>query len=230
MKSESEAHLQLKKLALGWARMKGFSIAAQEVSLPQFRFRLDAAAYQPVGWTGQKLRKLYAQGKPMLGATVIFECKQARQDFLRDSQDESRTAQVLERLHERKRLYDQELGRHFPSLRNGDSLFPEFESYRIEEAGYVPYTKLLARIQTLSARLHHQTKFDKLRRWATANLHYVVAEPGVAKPHELPSGWGLLVRQENELVCTEEPLWMDVPEETRLVLLQRIAATQARLR
>ena len=212
-------------MALSWARQSGYRIGAQEVAVHEFRFRLDAAAYKPIAWTGQKLRKTAGEGKPVLGSTVIFECKQSRQDFLKDSKDEAETAKELERLQQRKRLYDEELKRHFPTLRNGDSLFPEFESYRIEEAGFEPYVKLMARIELLSTRLHEKTKFDKLRRWGAANAHYLAAEPGVANEHELPFGWGLLERSGKELVAVAAAQWNEVSEETRLMLLQRIAVS-----
>ena len=227
-RSETEEHKRLKVLALQWARAAGYRIAAQEVTVHEFRFRIDAAAYKPVAWTAQKLRSESKEGRSPVGATVIFECKQSRSDFLKDSQIESRTAEVLARLHARKKLYDEEMKVHYPSLRNGDSLFPELESYRLEDSGWEPYRKLIAKIRLLSTRLHEKTKFDKLTRWGAANAQYLVAEPGVAKPHELPPGWGMLERQGDALVPVVKPQWFDVPDETRLMLLQRIAMARHR--
>lgn len=223
MRGETDEHKRLKTLALRWARAEGYRIAAQEVTIHEFRFRLDAAAYKPAAWTGKKLRGLSGGGKSSLGTTVIFECKQARSDFLKDSRDESKTAETLARLHERKKLYDEHLRAFFPSLRNSDSLFPELESYRLEDSGYEPYAKLLEKISLLSNQLHEQTKFAKLARWGAANVHFLVTEPGVAQEHELPPGWGMLERNGDQLVTTVRPQWFDVPEETRLMLLQRIA-------
>ena len=53
----------------------------------------------------------------------------------------------------------------------------------------------MAEIRTVSSRLYARTKFSRLTRWQAANLHYVVAEPGIAELSELPEGWGLLVRE-----------------------------------
>jgi len=223
MLGETPEHKRLKALALKWARAAGYRIAAQEVTVHEFRFRLDAAAYKPVAWTGQKLRRAVKDGQSTLGATVVFECKQSRSDFLKDSRDETKTIEVLARLHERKALYDEHLKAYFPSLRNGDSLFPELESYRLEESGYGPYRQLIEKIAKFSNRLHEQTKFAKLIRWGAANVYYLVTEPGVAKEHELPPGWGMLEREDEELITTVRPQWFEVPEETRLMLLQRIA-------
>ena len=63
-RSETAAHLELKRLALLWAQENGYPIAALEVSLPQCRYRADVAAYRP-------------QKNGALGHTAVFECKPA---------------------------------------------------------------------------------------------------------------------------------------------------------
>ena len=44
---ETQAHLELKRLALIWAQANGYQIAAGEVTLPNLRFRIDVGAYKP---------------------------------------------------------------------------------------------------------------------------------------------------------------------------------------
>ena len=70
-RSETAAHLELKRLALLWAQENGYPIAALEVSLPKCRYRADVAAYRP-------------QRNGTLGHTVGFECKQSAPDLGRD--------------------------------------------------------------------------------------------------------------------------------------------------
>jgi hypothetical protein len=41
--TESPEHLRLKRLALVWAQAAGYPVAAAEVSIPEFQFRVDAA-------------------------------------------------------------------------------------------------------------------------------------------------------------------------------------------
>jgi hypothetical protein len=57
-----------------------------------------------------------------------------------------------------------------------------------------------------------------------ANLHYLVAEDKLIEPHELPVGWGLLVRRDEKLELVEKPIWQAIGIEEQLVFLQRIAA------
>lgn len=214
--TETARHRELKRLALIWAQTHGYRIAACEVSVPTFRSRFDVAAYRP----GKKA--------DAPGATVIFECKQSRADFLKDSRCRQQIAARLAKLYERRALYEGFLRARMPSLRNGDALFPEFDSCRFEASGYAPYDKLTQELRTLSGRLHAQTKFSDLYRWQAANVHYVVADEAVAAAHELPYGWGLLIPQGDELRVSVEPTWQDVSDPARLALLQCIALAGTR--
>jgi hypothetical protein len=215
--AETPEHRELKRLALAWAQRHGYRVAAAEVSVPALGARLDVAACRPA-----------PKARGGVGTTIIFECKQSRGDFLKDSRSTALLSARLERLLERRALYEESMRLHFPSLRNGDTLFAEFDSYRFEAAGFEPYDLIVREMRTLSARLHAQTKFDRLARWRAANLHYVIAEPGVAKPHEIPHGWGLLVRNGAELTVAVEPTWHDASEAARFGLLLRIAMAGTR--
>ena len=222
--SESARHLELKRLTLGWAQQQGYTIAAAEVSVPRMgRCRLDVAAYRPASAAARR-----ASAALPLGTTAIFECKQSRADFLRDTDCEKEIGERLVKLAERRRTYEGFLRQRYPALRLGEELFPEFDGYRFEAAGYEPYEKLTAEIRTLTARLHHRTKFARLARWQAANLHYVVAEAEVAQPCELPAGWGLLLREGEELLIAEEAVWHPATEQQRWNLLLHIGMSGTR--
>ena len=224
--SETPRHLELKRLSLGWAQLQGFRIAGTEVSLPHLRVRLDVAACRA---PKRSERAAVPQGcDAAVGATAIFECKQHRGDFLRDSRSAEKITVRLRALHERRRLYESSLPVHLPSLRKGETLFPEFDGCRFEEAGFEPYDTIQAEIRQLTTQLHQQTKFTKLLRWGAANLHYVVVEDGVAEPHELPPGWGLLIRAEGQLQLAAPATWQEISGERRFELLLRIAMAGTR--
>lgn len=220
--SETARHRELKRLALAWALQRGFRVAAAEVSVPQLRVRLDVAAC--------RLESRSRAGT--ITATAIFECKQARADFLRDSRSRARSLARLPALHARKLCHEATLRPFYLSLHHGDALFPEFDGCDFIRTGDEAYLRLIAEMRALTNRLHAQTKFDDLLRWRAANLCYVVAEPEVAAAHELPAGWGLLVRNGDALTLAARPLWHEVAEAHQQGLLQRaaIAATQAATR
>jgi hypothetical protein len=223
---ETNRHRELKRLALAWAQTHAYRIAAVEVSVPNLGARLDVAAYRPPSAT--KAKRDRSRDGVQVGTTVIFECKQSRADFFKDSRCALQLAARLAKLHERRALYEDSMRLHMPSLRHADTLFAEFDTFRFEAAGFEPYDKIVKELRTLSARLHQQTKFAQLFRWRAANLHYVIAEEEVAQPHELPYGWGLLVRREDQLAVIVEPTWQDATEEARMNLLHRIAMAGAR--
>ena len=195
--------------------------------MPNLRFRLDVAAYRPASKRERSPSGRYARS-PVIGATAVFECKQARADFLIDSRRCDVLTQRLKLMHARKERHEMRLRLQYPSLRNGDALFAEYETHDFERSGDELYLKVLARLRTTARQLYEQTKFEKLCRWKAANLHYVVTEPRLLRPHELPYGWGLLVRNSETLELVVKPVWHDVPESTGLLLLQQIARAGTR--
>lgn len=229
---ENQRHQELKRLALLWAQAQGFAVAGTEVSLPHLRFRIDVAAYRAaVRFEPRKDPRLGTTRRspvPALGTAALFECKQVRADFLRDSRRSTPLLERLRTLHARKLRFEAALKIHYPSLRNGDSLFSEYETHDFRSSGDELYLELLAQIQTLTRQLYEQTKFEKLTRWKAANLHYLVTERGVLQPHELPAAWGLLIREEGALRLALKPTWQEISETGRLTFLHCIAIAGTR--
>jgi hypothetical protein len=134
----------------------------------------------------------------------------------------------LKALHERKARVEEELHLFYPSIRNGDSLFPEYETLDFTRPGYERYERVMMEISRLSAHLHANTKFDRLAEWGVANLRYIVAEQAALDAHELPAGWGLLLREGDTLHLAIKPIWREVGDEHRFALFQRIALAATR--
>ncbi len=221
-RAESAAHLLLKRLALFWAQTKGYRSCAYEVALPNSRYRADLAAYMPAR------ERVGGIMQSAIGSTAVFECKQARADFLKDARSERATAAELAALHERRAALELALRVHHPTLRVNDSLFQDYQSSDFGALEHESYRRLLKRIALLQRRLFRQTKFDVLMRARCGNLFYVVADEGIFRPHEIPVGWGLLVRRGEELELCAKPIWQDLADHERLGLLHRIAASGVR--
>jgi hypothetical protein len=225
--SESPAHLELKRLALVWAQANGYPIAACEVALPNLRFRLDGGAYRPATRREWRLDAARQTRRTVttaaLGSTAIFECKATRTDLVRDCRNGARLRERMRVLTDRRLTLERLLGIHCPSLRRGDGLWPEYESFDFDQAEHAPYRKVVKELGMLSRQLHGQTKMESLLKWQAANLHYLVVEPGLVEPHEIPLGWGLLVREGARLRLLARPERREVEESARLVFLQRVA-------
>ncbi len=110
-----------------WAQAQGYAACAVEVNLPQCRYRADVAAYRARG------------NEP--GVTAIFECKQVLADLRRDNCCSLSARERLETVNKRREVLEKHLRVHYPTLRGGESLFPEFDSHdfgAIGHHGYAP--------------------------------------------------------------------------------------------
>jgi hypothetical protein len=211
---ETARHARLKRLALVWAQAQGFSVCGIEVSLPRCRYRADMAAYR-----GQRSE---------IGATAIFECKQALCDLRRDNCDSEPGRRQLEMICKRRQILETHLRAHYPSLRNSDSLFPEFDLQSFTAIGHRGYARISRQLGTLQNRLYDCTKFEKLIRYRCANLFFLVVPEEIFRDREIPVGWGALVESNGALTLVRKPIWYETTEENRIRLLHRIALAGTR--
>jgi hypothetical protein len=211
---ETARHSRLKRLAFLWAQAHGYSACAMEVALPQSRYRADVAAYRP-------------QPKK-IGSTAIFECKQALCDLRRDNCHSNIARQRLEAICQRRQILETRLRVHYPNLRNGDSLFPEFDSHDFTAIGHRGYARVLSELKAQQNRLYDCTKFDKLTRYRCANLYFLVLPKELFRDSEVPVGWGALVESNGALTLMRRPVWQETTPENRIHFLQRVAAAGTR--
>jgi hypothetical protein len=213
-RGETAAHLELKRVALLWAQENGYPICALEVSLPHCRYRADVAGYRPQ--------------KSSPGWTAIFECKQSAPDLRRDDR---RSAEMLARaecLYRRRQILEKHLRIHYPTLHTGETLFPEWDSHDFAAIHHRGYARVSRELAALQGQLRDGRKFEKLARYACANLFYLVLPNELFREAEAPLGWGLLVQQNETLTLRRKPLWHESPDAARLRLLQKIAAAGTR--
>ena len=212
---ETERHARLKRLAFLWAQAQGYSACAMEVSLPNCRYRADVAAYRLAP------RKI--------GSIAIFECKQALCDLRRDNCQSEAAWQRLETISQRRQILEQRLRTHYPNLRNGDSLFPEFDLPDFTAVGHRGYARLLRELRALQNRLYDCTKFDKLLRYRCANLYFLVLPEELFRESEIPMDWGALVEDDGTLKLVRKPIWHETKAEYHIRLLHRIAVAGTRV-
>ena len=202
----------MKLLAVGWARANRLSLTGTEVRLPRSAYRADVAAATP--------RQLGPQA-----VTAVFECKASRLDFLRDAAVEAATQEKVRALTERLDALNRLIGVHRPDLRRGEELFPEFDCIDLRGNRHATHAAVTKALRAAQVALYEGTKFAKLARWRSANFLYLVMESAdLASAHEIPAGWGLLVRRGEDLRCVRPPLRHDVRVEDRIALLERLAA------
>jgi hypothetical protein len=213
-RGESASHAALKRLAVLWAQTQGYSACAVEVSLPRCRYRADVAAF----------RLLPNES----GCSVIFECKQARPDLRRDSCCTATTRQRLESIERRRLIIEKHLRVHYPALRRGESLFAEWDSHDFAAIGHRNYSRIIRELSALQNQLRDGTKFETLARYHCANLFYLVLPNELFRPAEIPSGWGVLIEENGNLLLARKPAWHEMSHEHQVQFLQRIALAGTR--
>jgi hypothetical protein len=203
-RSESWQHLHLKKLAARWAYASGFRCIGIEVRAPRSRFRVDVAVYRP--------GRMSESGEPLV---AIFECKQSRPDLSRDIAQFDALQRELHDLQQRRAKLEELLLVHHPYCHQGESLFPEWETFAGEFLAHDGYQRLVARIIRVQGMLQNCTKFAWIARHRLANLHYMVVPERLMTFDELPPGWGLLeLNGAADLNLREPAKFMRIPNHT----------------
>jgi hypothetical protein len=184
---ESELHRRLKERIFLWAYDHGYRCCAMEVRAPKSRFRVDVAAIR--------------FERTQAAATVaVFECKQSRQDLDRDNRRQSELKEKLITLQERREKLERLLAVHYPTLRNSDSLFPEWSTFDFTALDHAVYRQTVQKIASIHRQLFANTKFDLMTRYKLGNLHYLVTTPDLLDLREVPIGWGLLEATGDETI------------------------------
>ncbi|MDQ6765863.1 MAG: hypothetical protein M3Z22_07185 [Verrucomicrobiota bacterium] len=214
-RGETEAHRRLKRLAVLWAQGQRYSACAVEVSLPQCRYRADVAAYRHAG-----------NGS---GVAAIFECKQVRSDLRRDNCCSATTRARLQTVQKRREILEKNLRVHYPTLRAGESLFPEFDAHDFAALEHHGYRRVVRELGALQKRIRGGTKFECLTRYRCANVFFLVLPNELYDEAELPFGWGALTEVQGSLELQRKPAWHDSSAESRLRFLHRIATAGTRL-
>jgi len=214
-RGETQAHLELKRLAFTWARENGWALAGCEVRVPKSGYRTDVAAMSrsPLGESA---------------TVVLFECKQCRSDLIRDCADEplvrTRTVEIAGRVRELRAL----VAVHRPDLRRGESLFAEFDDYDLGGLRHDTLHGLERELRFLQSKLANCIKFARLSRYHAADHLYLVTEPEIVEPCEVPVGWGWLVRDGAELSLRQPPVRHKPSAELRVAWLEAIALAGSR--
>jgi len=112
-RGETERHAGLKRLAFLWAQAQGYSAVRYGSESAKLPVRADVAAYR--------------LAPKKIGSIAIFECKQALCDLRRVIVRARPPGSDSKRFPNAASFSKARLRAHYPNLRNGDSLFREFD-------------------------------------------------------------------------------------------------------
>lgn len=181
MSGETQAHLNLKRLAREWAANTGLRLAACEVRIPKSPYRADVPAMS---------RRIADPG----ARVALFECKQCRADFLKDCADEPGLRVEAAQLATRLRSLTEMIAYHRPDLRRGESLFPEYDCYDLCGLKHETLRTLETALAAAQQKLVNGVKFSRLHKYHAAEFLYLVTGKDIARLCKIPVGWGLPIR------------------------------------
>lgn len=214
---ESLAHRELKRRAMAWALGRRLPLLGCEVRVPHSPYRADLAATsrRPAGEAG---------------LVALFECKQARSDFLRDEADEPEVRKEAEELTLRATALRALIAGHRPDLRRGEYLFPEFDEYDLRGLRHETLEKVERELAVRQNKILRSLKFARLHRYHAADHLYLVTFQGLIEPHEVPDGWGWLESTiDRDGLCLRcPPVRHPTTPAVRLAWLESIALAGAR--
>jgi hypothetical protein len=117
---------------------------------------------------------------------------------------------------------------HCPDLRCGETLFPEFDRWDFSPLNHQAYRRVLLELARVQRQVIRGTKFSRMFRYRCADFLYLVVEDGIFAGADVPAGWGLLVRNGEELRVARAPAGLASPEAQRVALLEAIAIAGTR--
>ena len=207
----------MKRAVLGWLLSLKPSGAGIAVPTRVSKFCADVAAF----WSSPGKKRLMQPTR-----TVIVEIRRTREQCWPDC---SRQEELLPLLIEQKELrssLETEIRKTEPELKDSDTLFPEYESWRYAESKNRNYHRCLRQIEKIEHALYEGSRFEQIRRAHVADFLYLAVPEGTVNPNELADGWGLInIKSDLSAHLVKEAESWNCPVANRLHLAQNIAAS-----
>lgn len=206
----------MRRAVLGWILTKKPSGVGVSVPTRVSKFCADIAAF----WSSPGKKRLMQPDK-----TLIVEIRRTREQCWPDC---SRQEELLPLLIEEKELkisLQAEIRKTEPELKDSDTLFPEYESWRYAESKNRNYRRCLRQIEKIEHALYQGSRFEQIRRAHVADFLYLAVPEGTVNPNELADGWGLInIKSDLSANVVREAETWNCPVPNRIHLAQNIAA------
>jgi len=179
------------------------------------KFQADLAAF----WSMPGVRH------PQPGKTLIIEIRLDRDQCWPDCSGKEELLASLRELKSRKEELESRIREREPGLRDGDTLFEEFQSWNYLGTTDPEYHKCLRAIEKNEYALYRGSRFEQIRRALLAEYTYLAVPEHTVSPEEIAHGWGLLyISRQMEVFTVKEAIRWECPLENKLHLIHNIAA------
>lgn len=207
----------MKRAILGWLLSLKPSGAGICVPTRVSKFCADVAAF----WSSPGKKRLMQPTR-----TVIVEIRRTREQCWPDCSRQEELLPLLIEQKELRRSLETEIRKTEPELKDSDTLFPEYESWRYAESKNRNYRHCLRQIEKIEHALYEGSRFEQIRRAHVADFLYLAVPEGTVNPNELADGWGLInIKSDLSAQLVKEAESWNCPVANRLHLAQNIAAS-----
>ena len=207
---------EMKRAILAWLIPEKPSGMALNVPTRVSKYCADIAAF----WSSPAKKRLMAPTK-----TLIVEIRKSREQCWPDCARQEELLPLLRKTKEEKASIEAILRREEPELKDGDTLFPEFESWNYKLTKKRKYHKCLKQLEEIEHALYKGSRFEQIRRAHVADYLYLAVPTGTVQPDELADGWGLInINPDMTTEVVKEADKWDCPDQNKLHLIQHIAA------
>jgi hypothetical protein len=209
----------IKRAVLGWTITQKPTGLGEKVPTRFSRYQADIAAF----WSVPRKKMLHP------ARTVIVELRNHREKCWPDCSNKDELLPKLKLLKEQKHIFEAEIRRTEPELRDSDTLFDEFDLWDYDKSKNTEYQKCRKQIEQTEHALYTGSRFEQIRCAHVANELYLAVPENAVHPHELADGWGLLYIGDNFEVTVEKPAAIrDCPEINKFHLIQKIASSNVK--
>ena len=206
----------MKRAVLAWLVPQKPSGMALNVPTRVSKYCADIAAF----WSSPAVKRLMAPDK-----TMIVEVRRNREQCWPDCSRQEELLPMLREKKDEKASIEAMLRKTEPELKEGDTLFPEFESWNYKQTKNRTYHKCLKQLEEIEHALYKGSRFEQIRRAHVADYLYLAVPAGTVSPNEMADGWGLVnIKPDMSIELVKEADRWDCPDRNKLHLIQHIAA------
>lgn len=205
----------LRQAIVGWLLGRNPTGFAFAVPTRFMKYQADLAAF----WSSPKKKMLQPD------ITMIIEVRTDRDNCWPDCGNHDELLELLCDARTVQSRLEDAIRKQEPELQDTDTLFAEFQRWDYNRSVNPEYQKCRRQVEKLEHSIYKGSRFEQLRRAHVADFHYLAVPEGLVRENELAFGWGLLyVAADGQVKVVREAMWRDCPENSRMHLIQNIAA------
>lgn len=205
----------LKRAAVAFLAELGADAIATDVPTRGTRYCVDAAAF----WLTNN------KGSRSVCRTALAEIRTAQEIKIECANHADKLFMLRAARLECEEIKTQ-IRKNEPELRDGSTLFSEFEQWNYAASKNPAYKECMQRIHKLEYTIYHTSKLSRFNSAQIASELYLIVPADAVQQEDIPENWGLVyVREDLSFELVKKPVKLDCPKENLSRLAWNIATS-----